>query len=441
LRFFDSTVALLVSQILSLLAAFAINLAISRTLGDTGKGLVTLLVYIPSVLFSISHLGMGAASQYFISRNDGSPRAHLSNALVFPLMASVLVIGAFCIGYEIWKPLVNNLPLSTMVVALIAVPLMIIYELCSQQLVAHGRIMQKSVSDVAQTYAALIAIIIVLLLPGRSAQRVFAGYVFGWSIGAALNLYYSTRIVGLPTTPSWKLFTKSFRYGVWIYVNSIVTYLLTRADFFILVALQSSIGLGGVYSVAAGLTMPLIMVPYAVQTVFFPRASAQSDEDANRSTPFYFRQLVLVMTSLAVLAALLSHPVLLLFGGSFVAGQVPMLILLVATILKGTGGILSVHVLGRGRSGVMTSVTAMTLAVALLLNYLLIPPLGMIGAALATAGAYAAQNVLLVFMFRTVARGDIRQLFKFSRNDIITLWGEGKAFLSRLRERYRPSSG
>ena len=114
---------------------------------------------------------------------------------------------------------------------------------------------------------------------------------------------------------------------------------------------RAVIGLGGVYSVAAGLTMPLIIVPYAVQTVFFPRASAQSDEDANRSTPFYFRQLVLVMTSLAIVAALLSHPVLLLFGGSFVAGQVPMLILLVATILRGTGGILSVHVLGRGRIG------------------------------------------------------------------------------------------
>jgi O-antigen/teichoic acid export membrane protein len=316
---------------------------------------------------------------------------------------------------------------------------MIIYELCSQQLVAHGRILQKSVSDVVQTYAGLVAIIVVLLLPGRSAQRVFAGYVFGWGMGALLNLYYSTRIVGLPTTPSWNLFSKSFRYGVWIYINSAFIYLLTRADFFILVALQSSIGLGGVYSVAAGLTMPLIIVPYAVQTVFFPRASAQSDEDANRSTPFYFRQLVIVMSSLAALAALLSHPVLLLFGGSFVAGQVPMLILLVATILRGTGGILSVHVLGRGRSGVMTAVSAMTLAMALLLNYLLIPPLSMIGAALATAGAYATQNVLLIIMFRTVAGGDIGQLFAFSRSDVVTLLHEGKSFLLRFRERYRPS--
>jgi O-antigen/teichoic acid export membrane protein len=440
LRFFDSTVALLVSQILSLLAAFAINLAISRTLGDTGKGLVTMLVYVPSVLFSISHLGMGAALQYFVSRNEGSPRAHLSNALLFPLMTSVVVIGVFCIGYESWKPLVNNLPLGMMVAALIALPLMIIYEVCSQQLVAHGRILQKSIADVIQTYAGLVVIVIVLLLPGRSAERVFAGYVIGWGMGASLNLYYSTRIVGWPTTPSWKLFAKSFRYGIWIYINSAFIYLLTRADFFILVALQSSIGLGGVYSVAAGLTMPLIIVPYAVQTVFFPRASAQTDDDANRSTPFYFRQLVIVMTSLGVIAALLSHPVLLLFGGSFVAGQVPMLILLVATILRGTGGILSVHVLGRGRSGVMTSVTAMTLGVALLLNFLLIPPLGMIGAALATAGAYAAQNVLLIFMFRVVAGGEIGQLFAFSRNDLVTLWREGKAFLSRLKERYRPSS-
>jgi O-antigen/teichoic acid export membrane protein len=348
-RFFDSTIALMASQILSLIAAFSINLAVSRTLGETGKGLVTLLVYVPSVLFSISHLGMGAAMQYFVSRNDGSLRAHLSNALLFPLVVGAFVVGAFCISYGFWKPLVNHLPLVALLPALIGLPLMIVYELCSQQLVAHGRIMQKSISDVVQTYSGLIAVIIVLLAPGRSAERVFSGYVIGWGVGALLNLYYSTRIVGLPTTPSWSLFTRSFKYGVWIYLNSFLIYILTRADFFLLVALQSSLGVGGVYSVAAGLTMPLIMVPYAAQTVLFPKTSAQSDADANRSTPFYFRQLLLIMTALAILAALLSHPVLLMFGGNFVAGQIPMLILLVGTILKGTGGILSVHVLGRGK--------------------------------------------------------------------------------------------
>ncbi|GEM_PF-2137878 len=440
MRFFDSTVVLLASHILSLLASFVINLAVSRTLGDTGKGLVTMLVYVPSVLFSISHLGMGTSTQYFVNRNDGSPRAHLSNVLLFPLLMGALVIGIFCIGYDFWRPLVNNMPLNAMTVPLIALPILIVYELCSQQLVAHGRFLQKSLSDVIQTYTGLAAIMIVLLLPGRSAGRVFGGYILGWSVGAILNLYYSTRIVGSPTTPSWRLFVRTFRYGFWVYVNSAFIYVLSRADFFILVLLQSSIGLGGVYSVAAGLTLPLTVIPYAVQTVFFPRASAQSDEDANRTTPFYFRQLVLVMLSLSVVAALLSRPVLLLFGGNFINGQIPMLILLVAAILKGTSGLLSVHVLGRGRSGVMTSVTVATLVVALALNYALIPSLGMIGAALATAGAYFAQNILLILMFRAIAGGEIRQLFAFSGGDVITLWVEGKAFLSRLRQRYRAGS-
>lgn len=441
LRFFDSAVALFVSQILSLVAAFAINLAVSRTLGDTGKGLVTLLVYVPSVLYSISHLGMGGATQYFISRKDGSPRAHFSNVLMFPLLTGVLAIAVFCVGYDIWRSSLDNLPLSMMAAALVAVPLMTVYELSSQQLVAHGRILQKSIIDVIQTYSGLLAIMIVLfVLPDRSGQKVFAGYVLGWAIGAAASCCLTMRIVGAPTKPSWRLFTRTFRYGVWVYVNSALIYLLTRADFFILVALQSSLGLGGVYSVAAGLTAPLIMVPYAVQTVFFPKASAQSDEDANRSTAFYFRQLIIVMTGLAIGAALLSHPVLLLFGGNFVKGQVPMLILLVATILKGTGGILSVHVLGRGRSGQMTAVTAATLAVALILDFLLIPSLGMIGAATAIVCAYVLQNALLVLLFRGIAGGQVRQLFAFSRNDITTLVTEGRSFISRLWGKYRKGS-
>ncbi len=440
MRFFDSTVVLLFSQILTLLAAFVINLAVSRTLGDTGKGLVTLLIYIPSILFAVSHLGMGVATQYFISRKEGSPRSHLSNAVIFPTVMGLIAIAAFCLTYDFWKPYTDNLPLATLLPPLFGLPLMIIYELCAQQLIAHGRIVQKSVSDIIQTYASLAVICLVLLLPIRSAAWVVNGYILGWGIGAFINLYNCSRIVGFPSTPSWTLFRKSFRYSIWIYVHSAFVYVLTRCDFILIVALQSSIGAGGIYSVAAGLTMPLMMIPYAVQTVFFPKASAQSDEDANRTTPFYFRQLVLVMTGLAVVAALLSHPVLLLFGGNFVDGQVAMLILLVASILRGTGGVLSVHVLGRGRAALTALVAGITLAVALLLNFLLIPWLGMNGAALGMTGAYFVQNVFLIIVFRTVAGGRISQLFAFSFGDVQALINTGRDFLRRLTSRYRPGT-
>jgi Na+-driven multidrug efflux pump len=86
----------------------------------------------------------------------------------------------------------------------------------------------------------------------------------------------------------------------------------------------------------------------------------------------------------------------------------------------------------------MTLVTAMTLGVALLLNLVLIPPLGMVGAALATTGAYAVQNVILMLIFRRVAGGEIRMLFAFSRDDMSTLVNEGKAFVQRLKGRYLP---
>jgi O-antigen/teichoic acid export membrane protein len=436
LRFFDSAFIILATNVLSLIAALVSNILISRALGDTGKGLIAMFLYLPSVLFAVSNLGMGFTAQYFISRDDGAPHAHLTNILFFPMVMAGLIVASFCLTFDVWRPYLHNLSLQELIPALCMLPLMIIYEPCCQLLIAFGRAERRSIAVFLQSYVSLVAIGLLLLIPGASAGRVMWGYICGSVIAIIFCLYFNVQRTGLPSLPSWGLFRRTLKYGFWIYAGNLVGQVFQRVDFFFVWAVRG-VAEGGVYSVAIGMTSPLLIIPQAVHTVFFPRTSSQSDADAKERTPVLYRQIIIVMCGAAVGVAALSRPVLYLFGERFVAGQIPLLILLVAIILKGMNGILSLHILGRGKAYTMTITTFAALIVAIAMSYLLVPSFGMTGAALATTLAYAAENLILTFLFGFLVGGEIRSLYSFKRKDFSVLIGESLGFLSRMRERYR----
>jgi O-antigen/teichoic acid export membrane protein len=142
--------------------------------------------------------------------------------------------------------------------------------------------------------------------------------------------------------------------------------------------------------------------------------------------------MILVMLGAAVVVAIASNPVLRLFGEEFLAGQVPVLILLGMAFFRGLSGIVSLHVLGRGKAYTITIITIVVLAIAVLLNALLIPRFGAIGAALAITGAELVNYLLWLVLYRVVTNGDVKALFAISRSDFRLTWNEGKSYVKRF---------
>jgi O-antigen/teichoic acid export membrane protein len=150
-----------------------------------------------------------------------------------------------------------------------------------------------------------------------------------------------------------------------------------------------------------------------------PRTSALSDEEANRTTPVYFRQVTIVMLVIGIVVALLSKPVLLLFGPEFVRGRWALIILLTGVLFAGHNTLLTTHLLGRGKSQIAAIAAAVSLVTAVVLNLVLVPSLGLIGAAIATAGARGMVTITSLFYFRKISRGKISELFHFRRSDLV----------------------
>lgn len=432
MRFFDSTVAILATQILGLVSIFFLNLLISRHFGEAGKGYVSLIVYLAEVIYAVSNLALGFTGQYFVSKRLATPRRLFSNFIVFSLGAGIIAVGLFILTHSWWRSLLQNLDLAHLAPALVLVLLMLIYEPCCQLLIAVGKIGKRSAVVLTQNYLILALLAILVSFATITPEQAVWLYPATYGVAILLLLYFTVRESGAPNQPSLQLFKETMNYGAWIYAANLLAYLVARADFFMLSAL-GSLEAAGVYSVATGLTSPLLMVSLAVQTVFYPKTSSESDADAAVTTPFYYRQALIVLLAGSLGLAISARPVLGWYGPGFVTGLVPMLILLASAIIRGLNGILTLHILGRGKSFIKSLTMFSSLIVAVSLNYLLIPKYSMIGAALALTIAVLLENLILTVLYKKLVNGKISDLYRFEKKDFTVSLREGISLLKRIR--------
>jgi O-antigen/teichoic acid export membrane protein len=430
MRFVDSTIVLIVSHSVGLVVTFLVSVLVSRILGAEGKGVFSLMLGLATILFGISNLGLGTASQYFISRDPKSARSHYGNILFFPLILAILVLGGFAATFPIWQESLNGMELHQLMPVFAMLPLMLVFEGSCQFLVVLSRIRLRTIAIFVHS-AVLLATAATFLGLGVQATGVSYSYALAWLVGGVVAVIAVVGGIGMPHRPSFALLRDTLRYSIWIWLANLIKGVFLRADFLFMYSLRGAAD-AGVYSVALALTSGMTIAFQAVVTIFHPRTSAKTDQEAAETTPRYYRGMLILMLAVGLLTAALSHPLLLIFGRDFLRGQTAMLILIAGLAVSGLNVILITHILGRGKSHVMTAVTILTLAVSAALNLTLIPVLGMNGAALATVGAYVLENLVLTFLYRSVGNGRIGALYTFSMADFRFMSQETKAAISRL---------
>ncbi len=436
MRFVDSTIKVFSAQAIGLVATFFTGLAISRILGPEGKGLVALILATAEILYCVSHLGHGFSVQYFLGKKEGKPLTLLANQMFYPPSVAVIVAIGFVLAYPLFSNLLQDTPLIVIYPAAILLITYMFFQPCCQYLIGIGRFNEFSTFLVIKSSLTLLFVLLALLVFSPTVDKVMWAYIAALIIVDFLTVRACLKSrAGESLKPSFAQFRTTFAYGLWIYMSSLIREVAKRVDLVLVFAIEG-VGLAGVYSVATGLTAPLVIIPQAVQTVFFPKTSGQSEEDAAATTPLYHRQMILVMLAAAAGVALVSHPVLALFGPDFLAGQVPLLILLGMALFRGLIGIISLHILGRGKAYTVTIMTILVLSVAIVLNALLIPRYGAVGAAIATTTSELIHYVAWLVLYRVVVGGDVKALFAFTGEDFRLTWREGLTYLGKLRNQY-----
>ena len=203
------------------------------------------------------------------------------------------------------------------------------------------------------------------------------------------------------------LYKKTIVYGIKSQAGVMITQFNYRLDHFLIASLRSISDLG-IYSMGVVATEIIWYLPESLSKVFFPRVASLSSKEEIRenaalllSTTFWF------LIIIAGLIILLGKPLIVaLLGSKFLASYTVILLLLPGTVMLSIGKIASSVFHGIGKPEYGTYLAILGFIATIILDILLIPKLGIRGAAIASSVAYSIMGAAgLIFLIRLIGGG------------------------------------
>jgi O-antigen/teichoic acid export membrane protein len=195
----------------------------------------------------------------------------------------------------------------------------------------------------------------------------------------------------LTTAVDLELAFKLLRFGHPFIYSGIAFWLFGSIDRWLLAAL-SSVEEVGIYSVAHRFASVVMMVSFAFGQAWAPLALKARSDDPMRYRKLYADVLLVLACGMLVLGssiAMFSRELISwLMPPEYSAAAAPLAILCLAVVLQSTTQVTAIGISLERKTSLFARLSWMTAGINVALNLLLIPGLGAIGAALATALSY-----------------------------------------------------
>jgi len=398
-RVAKNTAYLALADVTSKILGFLFYLLAARSLGVEQYGVLSFAVAFTAMFAVLTDLGLGTVTAREIARDRDVASRFVSNVLAMKLLASVAVILVICV-------LVNIIgyPATTIRVVYICSFYVLGNAMASyycwvfqgferMDYVAVTRIMQATVLAVGA---------VLMMQRGAVVERYALMYAGAWLTSALLaGAIAAARLVrpGLAFVPRewWRLLRPSLPLGLtamftmFYYWNG--TTLLSRFRGYEAV---------GVYSAAFRLAMGLAFAGLAFSGGVFPLFSRLFLNDPGRSAralELALRYMIMLVLPVAAFGVAFAGPIINFLYGSGYHGAAPLLsVICWWGLFACLNSLLSNYFISTDRPASVTLQTGLALGVNLVLNLVLIPALGAVGAALSIVVAEASSLLFLAVL-------------------------------------------
>lgn len=392
-------------QILSLLLATLNAAVIARLLGTSGKGILALTVLAPSVLALFLSGGISVANVYYTGQRRFDVATLSANSVAFALMATALgaVVGAILYATGLLGKLLPGVPAGLLVLSMLGLPFSLLNSHFTG--ILQGMQLIRLINLVSLSQRASTVALSLIMVAGL--QWGLTGAVLAVLIGSVVSLALLSRMLarrGASFRPRWNqlVLKTTLKFGLRGYVGNVLQFFNYRLDVFLVNFFLGPASVG-IYTVAVAMAEMLWYLPNAVGFVIFPKSANTKAEVMNRFTPRVFRITLALTAAGAVVLALLGRPFIeIVYSPAFISAYVPMLALLPGVVLLGGGKVLTNEIAGRGYPQYNSIASGASLVLTIGLDLLLIPSLGVLGAAIASSVAYVVIFILALVFYRSV---------------------------------------
>jgi O-antigen/teichoic acid export membrane protein len=380
-------------QLVTVISGFVIGVLVSRLIGVEGRGEIYFVLATTSLGLMMGTLGLPASNIFLLAKKEYDPKQIFGNAFVLSVLSGGLlfVMGVVYVQYA--GNSIRGIDAGLLIVGILSVPLLIIFSNISSILQGLGNTLLYNKLIIFTQLIGSCSLIAVII-----STRSAYGYIVTTVLIALVNLvvlFVICRKLGITSFGfNRELFSNQIAYAMQLYASNILTHMVLRIDVF-LVNYYLGVKALGYYSLAVAVCETILILPFAIGTMLFPRASSLTHGEMRGLVSAAFRHTLLITMVMAVLLIFASDLLITVIYGRDFRPAVPATVFLAPSMVA--MGALSVSFNGiasLGTNRVLILVPAVGLAVNVILNLMLLPAIGVIGASIAATVTYWLELLL-----------------------------------------------
>ncbi len=409
---------------------------LARWLGPHDRGVLALVLLVPSTVLTLVKLGISQATVYFINRKEATADQVASNSVLLALaLGTVSAALVWALRDTVLHGFLDDIPAWALLLALLRVPLLLldnylygVLQATSQFGIYNRRLLQSE--------ALRLVLVVVLVmgldlgLPAAVAIYTVIGFVnIGWLLATMRRTIHFT--AGLDR----RLLSRMLSFGLRSYVQVATAHLLLRVSVYLV---QWFLGPAqtAFYALGMHFTELVLEIPQAIGLVLYPKLAALPEEEIHRLTAQTCRRTLMITVPAAIALALVGPWIIVLwYGAPYAPAGEPLPWAAAGVAMMSIFVIITRDFTARSKQRVNTAAGLVALATNVALSLVLIPRLGIVGAAMATALAYIGACAILIGFFLAESRLRLRDVLIPTGEDVRYYLGIAERGLARVVRR------
>jgi O-antigen/teichoic acid export membrane protein len=407
---------------------------LARWLGPHDRGILALVLLLPSTVVTITKLGVSQANVYYINREKVAVDRVASNAVLLALILGVLSAAAvWALRDNLLATVLRDVPDWALELALVRVPLLLLDNYLYSILQATGRFSVYNVRLLMSEALRLALVALALIVFDLGLSAAVAIYTLVGFINVSWLFFAMRREVHFSLSLDLSLLRSVLAFGARSWVQTLTAHLLLRVDIY-MVAYFLGPAETAFYALALHFTELVLEIPQAVGLVLYPRLASLPEEQIHAYTGQACRRTLMVTVPFALLLAVLGPTVITFwYGRPYAPAGAPLPWAALGVTMMAVFVIVTRDFTSRGKQRINIAAGLFALIANVVLNVLLIPSYGIVGAALATAISYTGACVLLVAFFIAESKLPLRALAIPDAEDLAYFASVARRSLERVR--------
>jgi O-antigen/teichoic acid export membrane protein len=420
-----------------------------QCLGAEEFGAFAVALLTPVLMTSLLNLGIATANSYFIGRGEVSLRDATALCLRIWAVTSVLgmVIGGAMIyfGGRRWLPGASP---AMLWIGLATFPPTLLKDLLGSVLLGAHDVKWFNRAPIYSAIAMLAFTAIALVFDRSTIAGVLVAQLLATALGAAIcgwRLRQHLRESDVSTASKPMSYLRRYlSYGWKANLQSFLNYINYRFDIFLLGALAANDSVGvstggaavGAYAATMLFTEKLWLLAQAASSVMRPKLAAEyaSGKRHSEITPFVNRWVMFTtILPAALLGTLTGRGLAIVFGEDFAVAGPALAWLLPGAVMTNCARVLTADLQARGRVDLCMNSSFVLVGVNVALNLVLIPKMGITGAAISSTVSYAVRMLIILRAYVKLSGARWIDCFLPSRADFRLATRAVQSFAPRFR--------